>query len=157
MFEIVRNHGKRMTPDEYYQLVSPDRFGVMQELRKTINENLPHGFEETVSYGMPGWVVPKSLYPPGYHCNPSLALHFINIASQKQHIAIYHMGLYGSEELMEWFLTEWKKQQQRKPDMGKSCIRFKKPEHIPVELIGHLCRKMSPVEWIACYEKGLKR
>ena len=146
-----------MTPDEYYQSVSPDRHCVMQELRKTINENLPQGFEETVSYGMPGWVVPKTLYPSGYHCNPSLALPFINIASQKQHIAIYHMGLYGSEELMEWFVTEWKKQLQRKPDMGKSCIRFKKPEHIPVELIGDLCRKMDPFEWIACYEKGLKR
>ena len=146
-----------MNPDEYYQLVSPDRFSVMQELRKTITENLPPGFEETVSYGMPGWVVPKSLYPPGYHCNPSLALPFINSASQKQYIAIDLMGLYSSDELMEWFLTEWQKQVKTKPDIGKSCIRFKKPEQIPLELIGHLCSKMSPVEWVACYEKGLKR
>lgn len=146
-----------MNPDEYYSAVSPDRSEIMLALRKTILENLPPGFEETVSYGMPGWVVPKSLYPPGYHCNPTVALPFINIASQKQHITIYHMGLYGSNELMEWFLTEWKNQIKTKPNMGKSCIRFKMPEQIPLEIIGQLCRKMSPVEWIACYEKGLKR
>lgn len=157
MFDAVFKYAKFMNPDEYYSAVSPDRIEIMLALRKTILENLPPGFEEAVSYGMPGWVVPKSLYPPGYHCNPTVALPFINIASQKQHIAIYHMGLYGSNELMEWFLTEWKNQIKTKPNMGKSCIRFKMHEQIPLELIGQLCRKMSPVEWVACYEKGLKR
>jgi hypothetical protein len=129
----------------------------MTELRDVILKNLPKGFAEVMSYGMIGYVVPHKLYPNGYHCNPKLPLPFANIASQKNFIALYHMGVYANPELLKWFTAEYKKRVPSKLDMGKSCIRFKNPEEIPFELIGELMRKMSPKDWIAVYEKNLVR
>lgn len=134
-----------------------DRQSAMEQLRKTIAKNLPKGFKETICYGMIGYVVPHSIYPAGYHCNPSLALPFLSIASQKNFIAIYHMGIYADPELLAWFQTEYSHRAKGKLDMGKSCVRFKKIEQIPFELIGELCKKMSPKQWIALYEKQYKR
>ena len=125
----------------------------MAELRSEINKNLPKGFEESAGSGMLNWVVPHSAYPAGYHCNPKQPLPFLSIASQKNHIAIYHMGLYSSPEMLEWFESEWPKHCSKKLDMGKSCIRFKKPEDVPVTLIGKLASKMKPKEWIETYER----
>ncbi|MFZ1701704.1 MAG: DUF1801 domain-containing protein [Pyrinomonadaceae bacterium] len=140
------------TPKEYIDSLPEDRKPVMSAIRKTINKNLPKGFKEAMSYGMLGWVVPHSLYSAGYHCDPKLPLPFINLASQKNHIAVYHMGLYGP--LLEWLRSEWPKHSTRKLDMGKCCLRFKKIDDIPVGLIGDLCTKMNPHEWIELYEKA---
>lgn len=145
------------TPDEYIAAIPEDRKEAISQLRKVINKNLPKGFKEDVGYGMIGWSVPHTIYPAGYHCDPKLPLPFLGIASQKNFIAVYHMGVYANKELYEWFVNEYPKHVKTKLDMGKSCIRFKKPEQIPYKLIGELAKKMTPADWIACYEKGLKR
>ena len=115
------------------------------------------GFKELMGYGMLGYVVPHSKYPDGYHCNPELPLPFINLASQKNFIALYHMGIYSDPKLLNWFTKEYPKHSKSKLDMGKSCIRFKKPEDIPYKLIGELASKLTPDEWIKMYEKILNR
>ena len=129
----------------------------MTELRKVVLENLPTGFEEQMSYGMLGYVVPHSIYPSGYHCDPKLPLPFLSIASQKKFIAVYHMGIYADNELLDWFTSEYCKQSKTKLDMGKSCIRFKKIDQIPYKLIGELASKMTPQQWIDLYERTLKK
>ncbi|NER09652.1 protein of unknown function (DU1801) [Muriicola jejuensis] len=145
------------TPDEYVSLLPEERKGPLDSLRKTILSHLPKGFEETMSYGMIGYVVPHSLYPDGYHCSPELPLPFMNIASQKNFVALYHMGLYAQKDLLDWFTAEYPKYATRKLDMGKSCVRFKKMDDIPLDLIGELCTKMSVREWIDLYEKNIKK
>lgn len=124
----------------------------ISRLRETILSNIPKGFSEEMSYGMIGYVVPHSLYPKGYHCDPKLPLPFLNIAARKNFIALYHMGIYAEPDLLEWFTAEFSEAGKQKLDMGKSCIRFKKPEAIPFELIGQLSRKLSVNDWIALYE-----
>ena len=141
---------------EYLENIPAERKAIMQELISTISKNLPNGFTEQLNYGMPSWVVPHSLYPDGYHCSPELPLPFMSIASQKNFIALYHMGIYANPELMEWFVSEYPKHCKRKLDMGKSCIRFKKIEEIPFELIAELSTKMTPQGWIELYEGKLK-
>lgn len=148
---------KANTPQEYIDQLPEDRKQIITELRKAILSNLPKGFEEELSYGMIGYVVPHTLYPDGYHCDPKLPLPFINIASQKNFVAIYHMGIYADKNLLNWFISEYAKYSKAKLDMGKSCIRFKKIEQIPFELIGALAAKITPVEWIAIYEKNYKK
>lgn len=148
---------KAQHPDEYTASLPEDRKGPINKLRETIKDNLPNGFEEVMSYGMIGYVVPHKLYPPGYHCKPELPLPFINLASQKNYIALYHMGIYAHPELLDWFVTSYPKHTDAKLDMGKSCIRFKKPEQIPYELLGELCRKISVDQWIEIYESQVKR
>ena len=144
------------TPKEYLASLPEDRRPIITKLRQVILKNLPKGFEEQMSYGMLGYVVPHKLYPNGYHVNPKLPLPFINLASQKNHIAFYHSGLYAGMH-MDWFLKEWPKHSSKKLDMGKSCIRFKKPEDVTVELLGELCSKITPEDWIATYEKNLNK
>ncbi|MDZ7740184.1 MAG: DUF1801 domain-containing protein [Bacteroidota bacterium] len=141
------------TVDDYISKLPEGRREAIQKLRKLIRENLPEGFEETLSYGMIAYVVPHSLYPKGYHADPKLALPFISIASQKNHIALYHMALYTDPGLMEWFTKEYPAYMKTRLDMGKSCVRFKKAENIPFELIGELSKKVSPQDWIKTYEK----
>lgn len=145
------------TPAEYLEVIPEERRAPVEKLRETIVENLPEGFQETVGYGMIGYCVPHRLYPAGYHCDPKQPLPFAGIASQKHFIALYHMGLYANEELLEWFVSEFPKYSKRKLDMGKSCIRFKKPDDIPFELIGQLMQKMSVEDWVTLYEAVLKR
>ena len=144
------------TPDEYISKLPEDRKEAVTKLRKTVQENLPEGFEECISYKMIGYVVPHSLYPDGYHCDPKLPLPFINIASQKHFVALYHSGIYADKNLLDWFVDEYPKYVKTKLDMGKSCIRFKKVETIPYDLIAELCQKMTPDSWIALYEKNVK-
>ncbi|MHB1279475.1 MAG: DUF1801 domain-containing protein [Bacteroidia bacterium] len=143
--------------DEYMSLLPPDRIEPMLRLREVIIENLPDGFSESPGYGMLGYCVPHSIYPAGYHCNPKDPLPFMGIASQKNFIAFYHMGMYAIPQLREWFVTEYPKHVKSKLDMGKSCVRFKKMDQIPYELIGELVKKMSVEEWIGTYERNLKR
>ncbi len=142
---------------DYLSKVPEERKTAMQRLYETVKENLPEGFEEGVSYGMMGWNVPLETYPPGYHCTPGEPLPFLGIASQKNFIAFYHMGMYADKELHDWFVAEYPKHSKRKLDMGKSCIRFKKPDEIPFELMGELVKKMSPRDWISLYEQNLKK
>lgn len=142
------------TINEYIAELTEDRKESVEKLRKIISENLPKGFEECMNYGMIGYVVPHSLYSKGYHCTPELPLPFLNIASQKNSINIYHMGIYADEKLLKWFQEEFPKYSKKKLDMGKSCMRFKKPEDIPYQLIGELAKKMTPQDWIKKYESA---
>lgn len=142
---------------EYLEQLPEDRAEAVEQLRRTLKKNLPKGFEETLGYGMLCYVVPHALYPDGYHCDPKTPLPFISLASQKNFIALYHMGLYGDPKLLKWFTDEYAKRVKGKLDMGKSCIRFKKPEQIPYDLLAELFSKIDPVQWIALYEKNLKR
>jgi Domain of unknown function (DU1801) len=148
---------KATTIDAYIAELPEDRQKAIIELRKVIKKNLPKGFKEEMSYGMIGYVVPHSKYPAGYHCNPKLPLPFINIASQKNFIAVYHMGVYANPQLLKWLTEAHAKASTKKLDMGKSCMRYKKPEDIPYKLIGELAGKITPEQWVALYEKAFKR
>lgn len=148
---------KAITPDDYIDSLPEERKEAVSKLRDTIKEHLPAGFEEVISYGMLGYVVPHTLYPPGYHCDTKLPLPFLSIASQKNFIALYHMGIYADQELLDWFVEEYGKLGLKKLDMGKSCIRFKDIKQIPYQLIGQLASRMSPEQWIKLYEANLKR
>ncbi len=148
---------KATTPEQYLKELPADRKEAVTQLRNTVLKNLPKGFKEVMGYGMLGYVVPHDIYPGGYHCNPKHPLPFANIASQKNFIAFYHMGIYASPDLLKWFTQEYPKHSKARLDMGKSCIRFKKPEHIPYKLIGELVKKVSVKDWIAVYEKAFKR
>lgn len=145
------------TPEEYISELPEDRKQAIMKLRDALLKNLPKGFEEVMSYGMIGYVVPHSIYPSGYHTNPELPLPFINIASQKNFIALYHMGIYSDKSLLNWFVSEYPKHVKTKLDMGKSCIRFKNIEHIPYSLIGELAAKMTAEQWIKIYEQAKKK
>jgi len=145
------------TPEQYINELPEDRKATIKTLRKIILDNLPKGFEECMNYGMLGYVVPHSIYPDGYHCDPNTPLPFINLASQKNHIGFYHMGIYSDPKLLEWFTAEFPKHVPGKLDMGKSCIRFKNPEKIPFDLLGELVSKVSVKDWIQRYESVLKR
>ena len=145
------------TPEPYIKELPADRKEAVSQLREVVLKNLPKGFKETMGYGMLGYVVPHEIYPAGYHCDPKQPLPFAGMASQKNFIAFYHMGIYAMPSLLKWFQTEYPKHSTAKLDMGKSCIRFKKPEHIPYKLIGELMKKISVKEWIELYEKNMKR
>jgi hypothetical protein len=142
---------KAATPAEYIDSLQVDRKHAISEIRRVILKHLPQGFSEVMCYGMIGYVVPHSLYPPGYHCNPKQPLPFINLASQKNYISLYHMALYGP--LLDWFKKEWKTVSRNKLDMGKCCVRFKSLEDVPLDLIGRLAARITPRQWVAMYEK----
>ena len=146
---------KATTVKEYIDQLPEDRKQAMTELRKVILKNLPKGFKEGMGYGMLGYCVPHSLYPAGYHCTPEQPLPFMSIASQKNFIAVYHMGIYSNKKLLDWFTAEYPKHSKLKLDMGKSCIRFKKMDQIPYKLIGELASKITPAQWIEMYERVL--
>jgi len=154
--DITAMQSKAATPEEYVESLPEDRREAINKLRKVIRKNLPKGFAEEMSYGMIGYVVPHKLYPKGYHCDPKLPLPFLNIASQKNFIAVYHMGIYMNPKLLDWFTNEYPKHSKKKLDMGKSCLRFKKPDEIPYDLIGELASKMTVAEWVSLYEKALQ-
>jgi len=148
---------KATTPEQYLAELPEDRKEVLLKLRNAIKDNLPKGFEEVISYGMLGYVIPHSIYPNGYHCNPKLPLPFINLASQKNFIAVYHMGIYANNDLLDWFVAEYPKHVKAKLDMGKSCLRFKKMDDIPFDLIAELARKVTVEQWISNYENAFRR
>lgn len=145
------------TVKEYISQLPNERQEVVKKLQTVIRKNLPKGFEEGINYNMIGYYVPHSKYPNGYHCDPKLPLPFINLASQKNSVNLYHSGIYAKKELHDWFVAEYPKHSKRKLDMGKSCIRFKKMDDIPYELVAKLCTKMSVDEWINIYESVIKK
>ena len=145
------------TPEEYIAQLPDDRKVPIQKLRQIILDHLDPGFYECINYGMLGYVVPFSIYPNGYHCNPKLPLPFMNLASQKHFIAVYHSGMYAQKEIFDWFVAEYPKHCLSKIDMGKSCVRLKKMNEIPYALIGQLAAKLSVQEWITMYETQIKK
>ncbi|MCF8715499.1 DUF1801 domain-containing protein [Joostella atrarenae] len=144
------------TVEDYLNTVPLEIRPAFNKLRAVILDNLPKGLEERLSYGMIGYVVPHSIYPKGYHCNPELPLPFINLASQKNYISLYHSGLYADEEIYKWFINEYPKYTSSKLDIGKSCVRFRKMDQIPYELIATLLSKMDVETWIGLYEETIK-
>ena len=143
--------------EELINALPDDRQDAIRSMREVINENLPDGFAECVSSGMVAWVVPHSLYPAGYHCDPKQPLPFMALASQKGHISLYSMCLYGDSAHLGWFEKEWPKHSQKKLNMGRSCIRFRNAEELPLELIGKLASRVTPQQWIKMYETVIKR
>jgi hypothetical protein len=148
---------KEQSVSTYLENVEISKKEPFLKLRETIKNNIDSTFNEEINYGMIGYVVPHEVYPSGYHCDPKLPLPFLAIAAQKNFIALYHMGIYMEPTLMDWFVGEYPKYVKSKLDMGKSCIRFKKPEDIPFELIAELIKKMTANDWIKLYESKLKR
>ena len=142
--------------EEYLNEIPEERKEVFRKFRDTILKNIPEGFVEQMSYGMIGYIIPHSTYPDGYHCNPKLPLPFITIAPQKNFIALHHLGIYANQELLDWFVSQYPKHCNHKLDMGKGCIRFKKLDQIPYDLIAELVQKTSVEEWINCYESQIK-
>lgn len=145
------------TPEKYIAQLPEDRKAPITKLNELIKKHMPEGLEAGMSYGMLGYYVPKSIYPDGYHCKPFPPLPFINLASQKNFIALYHSGMYAKKELYDWFVAEYPKHCKYKLDMGKSCVRFKKIDDIPYDLIEELLGKMSVEEWISIYENTIKK
>jgi uncharacterized protein YdhG (YjbR/CyaY superfamily) len=148
---------KPSTVKEYITTIPSDRKEAFLKLKNTIEDNMPKGLKEEISYGMIGYVVPHAIYPNGYHCDPKLPLPFVSIANQKNFIAFYHMGMYANPELYDWFVSEYPKHCKYKLDMGKSCVRFKKVEDIPFDLIAQVMQKMSVQDWIDLYENNFKK
>jgi len=144
-------------PSEYIESLPEDRKEAILKIRDAILKNLPKGFEEVMNYGMLGYVVPHSIYPKGYHCDSKLPLPFMGLASQKNNISFYHMGIYADKKLLDWFVSEYPKHVKSKLDMGKSCIRFKKMNEIPFALIGELASKLTPERWIELYESSFTK
>lgn len=142
---------------EYLERLPEERRETIERLREIILSNLPEGFEETISYGIISYVVPHSTYPKGYHVNPEEPLPFISLASQKNHIAVYHSVVYMIPELEEWFRDEYARRVDTKLDMGKSCIRFRNPKKIPYDLLEELMKKVSVEEYVDLYERSLSR
>lgn len=148
---------KATTVDQYIAELPEERQKVIAQLRKQIKKNLPKGFKECMGYGMIGYVVPHSMYPDGYHCNPKDPLPFMNLASQKNFVAVYSMGMYSDPKLLKWFTDAYTKADVGKLDMGKSCVRLKNMNKIPYELFGELASKVTPEQWIKYYEKAIKK
>ena len=141
---------------DYTNSLASDRKTTITQLINVIEQNIPKGFEKVMNYGMPSFVIPHSIYPNGYHCDTTLPLPFIGVSNQKSSISLHHMGLYADSELLDWFKSEYPKHSNTKLDMGKSCIRFKKFNEIPYELIGVLSNKMTVKNWIDIYEQNIK-
>ena len=141
--------------EEYIKSLPDDRIEVVHKLINVIEDNIPFGYVKIMNYSMPSFVIPHSIYPAGYHITPDLPLPFIGVASHKNHIGFYHMGLYTDSKLLDWFISEFTKYCKSKLDMGKSCIRFKKMDDIPYELVGELSKKITIQDWIGVYEKNI--
>lgn len=147
---------KATTVEDYIKELPNERKEAITKLRKVIKKNLPKGFKEEMNYGNIGYVVPHSKYPAGYHCDPKLPLPFIGLASQKNSINFYHMGMYANPALLKWFIGAHAQASTKRLDMGKSCIRFKNPEDIPYKLLGELVAKITVDDWVEMYETILK-
>ncbi len=148
---------KANSPEDYISQAPKKRKNALKKLRDIIKSNLPKGFNEGIQYGMVGYFVPHSIYPDGYHCNPKEPLPFMSFASQKNSVNLYHSGIYAIPKIYDWFVSEYPKHCSKKLDMGKSCIRFKKMDDIPYNLIGELCQKITVNEWIDIYEINTKK
>jgi len=143
---------KATTVKDYLDQLPEDRRAALQTIRKTIKKNIDKTFKEGIVYGMVGYYVPHSVYPDGYHCDPKTPLHFASIASQKNHIGLYFFCVYVDPVLQKWFVDAWKKSGKRL-DMGKSCVRVKKLEDIPMDVVAELFKRATAKKFITAYEK----
>lgn len=148
---------KPTSVQQYIDQIPEERKSTFLKLRETVLQNLPKGFKEEMNYNMIGYVVPHSIFPDGYHCDPRLPLPFANIANQKNFIALYHMGIYVDKDLLDWFTKKYTEKCKYKLDMGKSCIRFKKMKGIPYDLIAELFQKVSVDSWIKTYTSAIRK
>jgi len=146
---------KATTVDQYLAELPEDRRTAIEAVRKVILKNLDKDYEEGMQYGMIGYYVPHRIYPKGYHCDPKQPLPFANLASQKNHMALYMMCVYGESELARWFRDAWAKT-GKKLDMGKSCLRFKKVENLALDVIGEAIKRMPAKKYIAHCEVGIE-
>jgi hypothetical protein len=152
------HHAMATTPktvSDYLRSLSPERRTAISTVRKVIRAHLPEGYEEYLLYGMIGYAVPHQLYPAGYHCKPDLPLPYTLLGSQKNHMALHLMAVYGDKKLTEWFQTAWKATGKRL-DMGKDCVRFKRVEDLPLEVIGQVIAKVPVKNYIAKVEAALQ-
>ena len=145
---------KPTTAKQYLDSLPDDRRAAISKVRAAINKGLPKGYKEGISYGMLGWAVPHSIYPGGYHCDPKLPVPFAGLASQKNYMSLYLMCIYQDDGHKDWFVKEWKKS-GKKLDMGKSCIRFKKLEDVPLDVVTEAVRRIPVKDFIAHYESIL--
>ena len=143
------------TVDDYLQSLPEDRRAVMSAVRQVILSHLPEGYAECVQYGMIGYVVPHSLYPAGYHCDPRQPLQYAALASQKNYMSLYLMTVYGDPATEQWFREAWKAS-GKKLDMGKACVRFGKLEDLPLDVIGQVIARTPAAAYIARVEKLLQ-
>jgi len=142
------------TVEEYLRSLPADRRAALSTVRATILAHLPAGYEERMGYGMIAYVVPHTLYPAGYHCDPKMPLMLANLGSQKNHMAMYLMTVYGDPATEKWFRQAWTAT-GKKLDMGKACVRFRKIEDVPLAVVGQLIARVPVKEYIARMEKFL--
>jgi hypothetical protein len=145
---------KAATVKEYLAELPDDRRKALEAVRKVVRKNLDKAYVEGMQYGMVGYYVPHKVYPPGYHCDPKQPLPFAGMASQKNHMSLYLFCVYNNPELLAWFQKAVAKS-GKKLDMGKSCIRFKKLEDLPLEVIGEAVRRVPVKDFVAHYEKAI--
>ena len=154
---------KAATVKDYLASLPPDRRAVIETVREVILRNKDKDIEEGMQYGMIGYYIPHSIYPPGYHVDPKVPLGYVALAAQKNYYSLYLGGLYcgcgldGKERTPDatWFIEEWAKT-GKKLDMGKSCVRFKKLDDLPLDVIGKMVGRISVKKYITMYEKALK-
>jgi hypothetical protein len=152
---------KAATVEQYLAELPEDRRAAVKAVRDVILKNLDKDYQEGMSYGMIGYSVPHRIYPAGYHCDPKQPLPFAGLASQKGHMSLYLMSVYcgceGGEPTAhaKWFRNAWMKTGKRM-DMGKACIRFKRIEDLPLELIGEAVRRVPVKTYIEFYESARK-
>ena len=148
--------GKPTTVAQYLAGLPKDRRDALRAVRKVILDNLDAGYAEGMQYGSIGYFVPHSVYPPGYHCDPTQPLPYVGIASQKNYMVIYLFCVYTSEDEQRRFREAWIKT-GKKLDMGKSCVRFKKLEDVPLKVVGQAIKKVPVKKFVAFYESVIKR
>ena len=147
---------KPTTVKEYLDSLPEDRRKALRKVRAAVNKGLPKGYKEGIQYGMLGWFIPHRVYPAGYHCDPKQPVPFAGLASQKNYMSLYLMCIYGDEKHKGWFEKEWKKS-GKKLDMGKSCIRFKKVEDLPLEVITEAVSRVPVDKFLAHYEASVPK
>ena len=147
---------KATTVEQYLAELTNERREAIEVIRKVILKNLPKGYEEGMQWGMPSYFVPLSAYPSGYNCQPDQPLPFVGFASQKNHMAFYGFCIYMDEELKNRFVADWKKT-GKKLDIGKSCVRFKKLEDVPLKVIGDAVKRVPMKKYIKQYEDQLQQ
>ena len=147
---------KAATVKEYIASLPEDRRKELEAVRKVILKNLDPGFEEGMQYGMLGYFVPHRLFPAGYHCDPRQALPFAGLASQKGHLSLYLMCIYGASDLKDWFVSAWAKSGKRL-DMGKACIRFKKADDLALDVIGQAIKRVTLKKYVDRYVANLEQ
>lgn len=136
------------TPEQYLAELPEERRALVQAVRSTILEHLPDGYEETMSFGMIGYVVPLARFPDTYNGEP---IGVVALANQKNHVAVYLMGVYGDDAEREWFVSAWKAT-GTKLDMGKSCVRFKKLDDVALDVLGAAVARVTPDDLIAAHQ-----